>query len=89
MKVFVTLHCGSQKNYKKNIMKKIGIYQIKNVINGKSYIGKSVDIHSRKFQHKSALLKNKHHNSHLQASFNKHGEEAFRFRILKTFVNFS
>lgn len=65
--------------------KKIGIYQIRNIINGKSYIGKSINIKVRKWEHKNSLLKNKHPNGHLQASFNKYGEEAFRFRILKTF----
>jgi group I intron endonuclease len=63
----------------------IGIYQIKNIINGKSYIGQSVNIRVRKWSHKRELLKGKHPNSHLQASFNKYGEDAFVFKILKVF----
>ena len=39
-----------------------GIYEIINLVNGKSYIGSSVDIRKRKWEHLHALRKNKHIN---------------------------
>lgn len=58
---------------------KSGIYKILNVINGKFYIGSAVYFAQRFGQHIYNLRNNKHPNKHLQASFNKYGEEAFRF----------
>lgn len=59
-----------------------GIYSITNKIDGKKYIGQSVDIESRFFQHKSELRSDIHSNSHLQHSWNKYGEENFLFEII-------
>jgi len=60
----------------------IGIYQITNQINGKSYIGSSKDIHHRLLQHKSILIRDKHYNKYLQRSVNIHGIENFIFSPL-------
>lgn len=46
----------------------IGIYAIHNKINGKFYIGQSVNIQYRWKQHKNALKSNKHENKHLQSA---------------------
>lgn len=54
-----------------------GIYLIINTINGKIYIGSSVDIIQRWFEHASALDRNMHKNKHLQAAWNKYGGEPF------------
>lgn len=65
-------------------MKKIaGIYQILNKINGKSYIGSSVNIYQRWAQHKSKLRKQKHVNKILQRAWNKYFEISFHFLILE------
>ena len=61
-----------------------GVYQIVNIINGKCYIGSAVCFRKRWNNHKLALKKNKHHSPYLQASWNKHGEENFKFEILLT-----
>lgn len=58
-------------------IKKAGIYCIKNIVNNKSYVGSSVNIHQRLQIHRAALRKNKHNNSYLQRSWNKHGEINF------------
>lgn len=60
----------------------IGIYQIKNIINNKIYIGSSVNILSRWKVHKYWLLDNKHINEHLQNTWNKYGKDNFMFEVL-------
>lgn len=64
------------------MVKQKGIYQILNLINNKCYIGQSVDIKNRIYNHFGNLRANIHHNSHLQSSFNKYGEEHFKVNIL-------
>ncbi len=61
---------------------KSGIYQIKNLINDKVYLGSTNNFNRRKLDHYRALLKNKHPNKKLQRSFNKYGKENFIFEIL-------
>jgi group I intron endonuclease len=61
---------------------KSGIYKILNTVNGKVYIGSATDIKKRWRDHKWYLNHNKHHNSHLQSSWNKYGAEIFEFTIL-------
>jgi len=60
----------------------IGIYQIRNLVNGKVYVG-SGDIKQRWYSHCSQLRNGKHANDHLQNSWNKHGEGAFEHSILE------
>lgn len=60
----------------------VGIYQIKNILNEKVYIGQSKDCLRRRSTHFTSLRKNKHINIHLQHAWNKHGEQSFVFEIL-------
>lgn len=61
------------------------IYQIKNLINNKIYIGSTIrPLYKRKYEHFSELRNNEHCNTYLQRSFNKYGEENFSFTILET-----
>lgn len=63
--------------------KKQGIYCIENKINGKKYIGSSLDVYKRKRSHFSELKNCKHKNRKLQFSYNKHGYDAFIFIVLE------
>ena len=45
------------------------------------YWGQAQNLWRRKHQHLHFLRRGTHHNRHLQASFNKHGEEAFTFDV--------
>jgi group I intron endonuclease len=65
-----------------------GVYQILNLVNGKRYIGQSIDLLRRKNDHMSSLRNGKHWNTYLQNSFNKYGEENFLFNILIYCENF-
>jgi group I intron endonuclease len=56
-----------------------GIYKIENIINGKLYIGSSVNIDKRIKRHKNDLIKNKHINCYLQREFNKYGIHSYIF----------
>lgn len=59
------------------------VYVIKNTENGKKYIGSTNDKKTRWSKHRSSLRKNKHTNPHLQNSWNKYGEEVFKFSIIE------
>lgn len=73
------------KQYKMESFNSIGVYTITNVINGKIYVGSTINsFNKRKNQHFSLLRQNKHANPYLQNSFNKHGESNFKFEILET-----
>ena len=60
-----------------------GIYQIRNLRNGKRYVGSSQDVESRWKGHRWNLRKGTHQNRHLQAAWNKYGECRFVFEILE------
>lgn len=58
-------------------MKVMGIYYIENSVNGKRYIGSSVDIKRRLAGHLNNLRKGKHVNVVLTRAWEKYGESAF------------
>jgi group I intron endonuclease len=59
-----------------------GIYCIRHVDSGKSYIGQSLDVESRLRRHHRDLVRGRHFNRYLQRAWNKHGASQFEFRIL-------
>lgn len=63
--------------------KNIGIYKIENIINGKKYIGSSINIDKRFYRHKNDLINNKHNNIHLQRDFNKYSLDDFKFECIE------
>lgn len=62
---------------------KSGIYAIINTKNNTIYIGSTVGFRKRWGQHRHRLHKGTHVNPHLQAAWNKYGEEAFEFGVLE------
>jgi group I intron endonuclease len=60
-----------------------GIYYIKNIIDGKVYVGSSCNINRRWKEHKSDLRRGDHRNGHLQNAWVRDGESNFRFGILE------
>lgn len=61
---------------------KSGVYQIRNIIDGKIYIGSAIHFRLRWQGHVKALRKGYHHSIYLQRAWNKYGEENFVFEIL-------
>lgn len=59
-----------------------GIYKIENLVDGKVYIGQSINVSNRLANHKSDLKHNRHHNTYLQHAYNKYGVENFDFSII-------
>ena len=61
-----------------------GVYIILNKKTDKGYVGSAASSLADRWEHhRSCLRTGKHHNSYLQASWNKHGEESFEFVILE------
>lgn len=60
-----------------------GIYQIKNTVNGKVYVGLSIHMELRWGEHLALLRNGCHYNRHLQGSYDKYGEGAFEFSVLE------
>ena len=62
---------------------KMGVFQIKNNINGKVFIGSSLDLiaiwHAQKLQLDFGI----HPNSDLQKDWKEHGEENFSYEIIE------
>jgi hypothetical protein len=56
-----------------------GIYQIRNLLNGHKYVGRSRSFSGRQRKHWRLLAAGKHHSQHLQAAWNKYGAENFVF----------
>lgn len=63
--------------------RKCGIYGIHNLITGKWYVGKSVDISRRKFTHFLDLHHRRHSNKLLQDDYDQHGKKSFEFMVLE------
>lgn len=64
-------------------MSSIAVYSILNRVNGKQYIGGTIDTKSRWLNHKNSLNNNIHFNRCLQEDWNKFGENAFDFLLLE------
>ena len=59
------------------------IYKIVNLVNDKFYVGSTTNKKVRFREHRKQLRGNRHHCKHLQAAWNKYGEEKFDFRVVE------
>jgi group I intron endonuclease len=62
-----------------------GIYEIVHVSSGKKYIGSSIDVVRRLSGHRRDLKRGANTNFRLQRAWNKHGADAFEFRVIEFF----
>lgn len=69
-------------NAYKEIKLKIGVYQIKNAVNNKVFIGSSIDLIAIWNRHQFQLNNGLHLNSNLQKEWNDFGPENFIYEIL-------
>lgn len=67
----------------KHLPKSSGVYQIRCKSNNKIYIGSAIDIRTRCEQHRRSLRRGDHSNQHLQAAWNKFGEDNFEYAVLE------
>lgn len=64
------------------MLNKSGIYKIRNVVNGKCYIGSAVNFKNRWRLHNIELRLDRHHSPKLQNAWNKYREGNFKFEII-------
>lgn len=62
---------------------KSGIYAIRNIINGKLYLGSAINLVRREGRHFVLLKNNRHFNKYLQAAYNKYWYFNFQFLIIE------
>ena len=60
-----------------------GIYQIKNIVNDKIYVGRAVCLRRRYTKHINDIKNHRHRNKYLQREYHKFGPEAFEFSVLE------
>ena len=60
-----------------------GIYQIRNLVTDKVYVGSAVHFGRRWSLHKRRLRQQTHHSAKLQNAWNKYGEAHFEFTVLE------
>lgn len=63
------------------------IYKIRNVVNQKFYVGSTTNKRERFRNHRKLLRRGVHHCKHLQAAWNKYGEECFVFEVVEEIPN--
>jgi group I intron endonuclease len=73
-----------KREYKEN-RRPAGVYQIKNTLTGKIFIGSSVDVNARINRHKAGFaFLDSHEMPALIADVKKYGADAFTFEVLET-----
>ena len=70
-----------KKKYKETLPP-MGIYQIRNILNGKIFVGNSKNLHGKSNSYKFQLNAGLHVNNELQTDYTKSGGENFVFEII-------
>jgi hypothetical protein len=71
-----------KREYRERI-KPAGIFQIKNLTNGKVFLGSTLNLEGALNGHSFFLKTNGHHNKAMQLEFNESGADKFVFEILE------
>ena len=61
-----------------------GVYQIRNTVNGKAFVGSSVNLPAILNRHRTELRAGGHRNRELQKEWAEFGPDAFEFEVLDT-----
>ena len=64
----------------------IGIYKIENLINGKKYIGQTIQRPSHRWAHHKCASGRKFVDTYIDRAIAKYGEENFKFEVIDTIV---
>jgi len=59
-----------------------GVYRIRNLADGKLYLGTTTRLKARRYRHFYDLQRGAHRNRHLQSAYNKDGAAMFAFEVL-------
>ena len=70
------------KNNYKRTLRPMGVYQVRNLVNGKIFVGSSLNLPGRINRHKFELNVGSENIKELQEDYNKYGEENFSFEII-------
>lgn len=70
------------REYKERV-KASGIYQVKNLVNGKVFLGSSLNLEGPLNKHKFMLKIGSHTNKSLQKDWDEYGSDKFEFEILE------
>ena len=70
-------------DYKQMVPPK-GVYQIKNTINGRIFIGHSMNLEGNKNSYPTKLEFDSHYHQQLREDLKEHGIDAFVFEVLET-----
>jgi hypothetical protein len=62
----------------------MGVYRVRNTVNGRSLVGASADLPAMLNRHRAQLRLGAHANRALQRDWNEFGPQAFEFHILDT-----
>lgn len=71
------------REYKERV-KPSGVFQVKNLVNGKVLLGSSLNLEGPLNKHRFMLRINSHPNKELQKDWNELGADQFTFEILET-----
>jgi predicted transcriptional regulator len=82
MEKAMSKHAEIKREYKQTL-RRAGIYQIKNTINGKVFLGSSTNLHGPLNRDKFMLSTGMHKNEQLQKDWKELGPEAFSLEILE------
>lgn len=71
-----------KREYKER-QKPAGVFQIKNIANGKILLGSSLNLDGSLNKHEFMLMIGQHRNKAMQMDWNEHGSDKFTFEILE------